>query len=77
MDDEILQVAGRIAANANQHRETWTPLDPDYWFQRLVQEVGELGSSLAGDHKDPPEHELYQIAGIALNWLVHMGEGRS
>lgn len=51
------------------HRETWQDRDDAYWFQRLVSEVGELGASLAGDHDDPPEWELAQIASIARNWL--------
>ena len=52
-------------ANASR----WRDRDDAYWFARLMQEVGELSSSLVGDHEDPPEHELRQIASIALNWL--------
>lgn len=52
-----------------QHRETWRSEPDSYWFARLVQEVGELGSSLVGDHDDPAEWELMQIAAICLNWL--------
>ena len=47
----------------------WLDRSSYYWFARLVQEVGELGSSIAGDHEDPLEWELAQIASIALNWL--------
>jgi len=52
-----------------QHVTTWRDKPDAYWFQRLVGEVGELGCSLAGDHKDPPEWELAQIAAICINWL--------
>ena len=51
------------------NRERWRDRDNNYWMARLTQEVGELASSLIGDHDDPPEHELRQIASIALNWL--------
>lgn len=54
-----------------QHIETWRDKPESYWFARLTQEVGELGSSLVGDHDDPPERELKQIAAICLNWLEY------
>lgn len=51
------------------HNDKWRD-DPDsYWFARLVEEVGELGGSLVGNHDDPPEWELKQIATICMNWL--------
>ena len=49
----------------------WRDKDQAYWFARLVQEVGELGSSLVGDHADSPDWELSQIAAICLNWLEY------
>jgi hypothetical protein len=52
----------------------WQDKDDFYWLARLMQEVGELGSSLVGDHKDTPEHELLQIATISLNWLARRYE---
>lgn len=52
-----------------KHSTTWRDKPDSYWFARLVQEIGELGSSLVGDHPHPPEWELEQIAAIALNWL--------
>lgn len=67
----LLAMDGDVMRLLAQHAETWRDRDDAYWFQRLVQEIGELGSSLAGDHEDPPEHELRQIASIALNWLRH------
>ena len=47
----------------------WLDRSDYYWFARLVQEVGELGGSIAGDCEDPLEWELAQIASLALNWL--------
>lgn len=52
-----------------EHVKTWRDKPESYWFARLVQEVGELGSSLVGDHDDSPDWELAQIAAICLNWL--------
>lgn len=53
----------------NSHSNTWRDKPESYWFARLSQEVGELGSSLVGDHEDSPDWELNQIASICLNWL--------
>lgn len=60
--DEVLELR-------NKHSQTWRGQPDLYWFARLVQEVGELGSALVGDHDDSPEWELKQIASICLNWL--------
>lgn len=68
--DASMRSLGDVLGVALKHRDTWADKDDDYWFYRLSQEVGELGSSLAGDHEDTPEHELRQIASIALNWLA-------
>lgn len=57
-----------------QHKATWRDLPESYWFHRLMQEVEELGLSLANNHKDPPEWELKQIAAICLNWLEMRAE---
>jgi hypothetical protein len=62
-------VIGEVIALVECYRDKWDDKDDSYWFMRLSQEVGELGSSLAGDHDDTPEHELRQIASIAMNWL--------
>ncbi len=59
----------RVIAMRRQFRAYWRERDDAYWFQRLAEEFGELGASLAGDHKDPPELELRQIAAICINWL--------
>lgn len=58
-----------------KHQDTWRDRPESYWFQRLAQEMGELGSSLADDHEHTPDHELEQIAAICLNWL-EMREAR-
>jgi hypothetical protein len=50
------------------HRTTWRGKDQHYWFARLVQEVGELGSALVGDHHHSPDEELAEIISICLNW---------
>ena len=53
-------------ANAN----TWKDRGPFDWLEGLQEEVDELQSTLSGQHDGPVEHELRQIASIALNWLV-------
>lgn len=58
-----------VMALKAHHADKWQDQPDSYWFARLAQELGELGSSLVGDHDDTPEHELRQIASIALNWL--------
>jgi len=47
----------------------WRDRSSDYWLKKLMQEVGELASALAGDHEDPAEWELMQIRAICGNWL--------
>jgi hypothetical protein len=64
-----LTIRRSIVSLAVQHKDTWRDKPESYWFARLVQEVGELGSSLVGDHDDPAEWELKQIATICENWL--------
>lgn len=66
MSDDSAQ---KVVANANQYRDKWAGKPDCYWFQRLSQEIGELGGVLAGDHDDTLEHELTQIASISINWL--------
>jgi hypothetical protein len=58
-----------VIAVADRYAGKWADKDDAYWMARLTQEVGELASSLVGDHADPPEHELRQIGSIAINWL--------
>ena len=67
--EEAGMVEDAVAALVEKYSEQWRDKDDHYWLARLIQEVGELGSSLVGDHEDTPEHELKQIASIAINWL--------
>lgn len=64
-----MNIIEAVIALKEKHRETWRDMPESYWLARLMQEVGELGSSLVGDHDDPPEWELMQISAICLNWL--------
>lgn len=59
----------RLQKLIKKHNKTWRNKPETYWFQRLVCEVGELGGSLAGEHKHLPDWELTQIAAICINWL--------
>lgn len=58
-----------VENKANQHKAKWRDQPETYWLARLMQEVGELASVMAGDHDDTIEHELVQIASICINWL--------
>ena len=60
----------KVWSNVVLHAHKWNKEGDDFWFKRLIKEVGELSASLGNDHKDPPEHELEQIAGICINWLA-------
>lgn len=52
-----------------RHEKTWRGESEPYWFARLVEEIGELGGALVGNHEHTPDYELSQIAAIVLNWL--------
>lgn len=60
--------------NSLQHHPRYTgPWDfarHQHMFDVLEEEVKELFDALYGVHKHPPELELIQIAGIAINWLA-------
>lgn len=71
MKEEILN---EVIDLKEQHSETWRDKPELYWFARFAQEVGELGSSLVGDHDDSPDHELIQLGAIVLNWLEMRSE---
>ena len=51
------------------YSDKWRDKPDSYWFYRLLEEVGELGASLANDHEHSPDYELKQIASICVNWL--------
>lgn len=59
----------QVLALKEKYRDYWRDDPESYWFARLVEEVGELGGSLVGNHTDSPGWELAQIAAICLNWL--------
>lgn len=52
-----------------QHSLTWRGRSQWFWLRKLFLEVCELAMALAGLPKDSPDHELKQIAAIAINWL--------
>ena len=58
-----------VVEMSKEKEKLWRGKDDAYWFYRLLEEVGELGTSLANDHDHPPELELCQIGSICLNWL--------
>ncbi len=62
-------VISEVMCLKEKHSRTWRDREESYWMARLTQEIGELASSLVGDHKDSPDWELKQIATISLNWL--------
>jgi len=63
--DAIQRVA--INARANAYRRPA--------FSTLLEEFAELVLSLRGKHDDPPQLELEQIGGIAINmlWQIECG----
>lgn len=55
---------------ARYYNDKWGGESELYWLARLVEEVGELCSSILRKHKkDLVAWKLMQIASIALNWL--------
>ena len=67
---EVEKIPLDIRQRVNRHIDTWSGQPDCYWFYRLSQEIGELGSSLADDHEHSPEYEMAQIASICINWLI-------
>ena len=61
--------AAIVLEYAEKYREKWQDRDDAYWLGALVEEVGELGAALNGEHHHTPELELRQISSIAINWL--------
>jgi len=60
--------------NSEQHHPRysgeWTPERHQHLLDVLHEETQELTDALQGAHEHPPELELIQIAGIAINWLA-------
>lgn len=69
MNVQLTQVERRVLDAKAACNSLWLDKGDPYWLFRLLQETGELASVLAGDHDDTIEHELVQIASIAMNWL--------
>jgi len=69
------EVAPYVAAfsNADIHTDK-LPEKNGARLMMLIDEVEELTDSLEGHHEHPPEWELSQIAGIAINWLRAIGK---
>ena len=67
---DVAEAAHQAYALAIEHIDTWEGEPESRWLQGLVEEVGELASSLAGRHEHTPDLELLQIAAIAINWLA-------
>lgn len=70
LEAEVEKIPFDIRRRTALHVDTWSGRLDCYWFYRLCQEVGELGSSLAEDHEHSPEYEIAQIASICINWLI-------
>jgi len=64
-----MDVAKSVIELKEKHSKTWRDKPESYWLARLMQEVGELGSSLVGDHDEPVDWELMQISTICMNWI--------
>ena len=62
----IMGVLENVKDNSHKHRTR----DDDFWLMMLLEEVSELVLSLRGEHGDPPDLELTEIAGICINWLA-------
>lgn len=63
------EVDERVVAHRRLFRSLWREKPESYWLARLMEEIGELAGTLVGDHDDPTDLELTQIAGICINWL--------
>lgn len=63
------EIINLVSEHASLHIHRWQAEDNHYWLKRLHTEVSELDLALDGQHKDTIEHELVQIASIAINWL--------
>lgn len=64
-----MSVVDEVVQMKSDHEEYWRDRTEEYWFCRLMGEVGELAMALVGEHEDSPDWELKQIASICMNWL--------
>lgn len=80
-DQDVDVVIRCISFNAEQHRRKWDAVGigdihtADHRLVVLLRELGELSNSIYGKHEHPPQLELIQIAGIAINWLRQFEPG--
>jgi hypothetical protein len=70
VESEHVKLVLRLQAAYQEH---WRDQPEELWLGGLVEELKELKNALKGEHSDSPDHELVQIASIALNWLEHRG----
>jgi len=72
--DSLRKAEMRVSLNAEKHSHKHRGRSDDFWMMMLMEEVAELVLSLRGEHDDPPELELEEIAGICINWLAKRDE---
>jgi len=65
-----MEIIKQLRAHIELRANLWQDKDDHYWFERLVEEVGELGASLVGNHPHTLDSELAQIVSISTNWLL-------
>lgn len=66
---QLTEMDKKVLAVKDHYKSYWLDENNSYWFYKVLQEFGELGSVLANDHNDSIEHELIQISAICINWL--------
>lgn len=69
MEACITEEEAAVLKLRRKHDKTWRNKPESYWLAALLEEFGELGSALNGEHEHEPDYELCQIAAICLNWL--------
>jgi len=68
--DITMQIVGQLA---HYHKDTWKNESDHKWLDGLFSEFDQLGMSIEGIHEHDLNHELAQIASIAINWMVRNG----
>lgn len=67
-------VISNLLTMQKKYAKTWRDEDEQFWCRRLREEIDEVVLTLLGKHDGPLEHELYQVASIAINWLLKLEE---
>ena len=62
-------VIRKVLKIQESHAETWANDSNWIWLINLQEEIDELRMTMLGEHEGLIEHELCQIASIAINWL--------